>query len=72
MKTWTFMQWIIAIIIVAAAIGIMFVVMPLLGFAIPEWAIQIFWILVIAVVAIAAIRFLISLWSNWGGGPPQP
>ncbi len=68
MPTWTFTQWIIAIIILLAAVAILYVAVPAMGIAIPPWAIQIFWILVIAFVAIAAIRLLIGMWS----GPPGP
>jgi hypothetical protein len=66
MKNWSFMQWIITVIIFAAAIAILMVVLPLLGFSIPAWAMTIFWILVVAVVAVVAIRFLVALWNNWG------
>ena len=72
MRSWTFIQWIVAIIIFAAVVAVMYVVLPLLGLTIPGWIIQIFWICVIAAVAIAAIGFLVSLWKNWGGGPPGP
>jgi hypothetical protein len=66
MNNWTFMQWIVAIIIVAAAVGILLVVIPVLGFSIPGWVIQIAWILLVAVIAVGAIRFLMYLWGSWG------
>lgn len=53
-----FLIW---LIIVCAAIGIAFVAMRVIGVQPPAWAIQIFWIVVVAVVAILAIRFVASL-----------
>lgn len=66
MKSWSFMQWVITVIVVAASIAILVVVLNVLGFSIPAWAMTIFWILVVAFVAVVAVRFLISLWNNWG------
>ncbi len=58
---WTFGEIIIALIIIAACLGILFVVTRAMGVAIPGWVIQIGWILVAAVLGILAIRFLLSL-----------
>ncbi len=54
-------HWIIVIIIVAAVIGIMFVVLRQMGVQIPGFIVQIGWILLAAVVGIIAIKFLLSL-----------
>ncbi len=70
MKNWTFMQWVIAVIIVAAAVAILFVALPAMGIVIPQWVVSIFWIVLIAFVAVAAIGLLMKLWSSWGGGGP--
>lgn len=49
------------IIIVAAIAAIVFVACKAMGVAIPAWVIQVFWILVIAVVCILAIKFLVGV-----------
>ena len=54
-------RWIIIAIALAAAIGILLVAVKVFQIAIPAWAITIFWILVVAVVAIAAVKFVWSL-----------
>lgn len=46
------------VIIIAAIVAIVFVATRAMGVAIPAWVIQVFWILVIAVVCIAAIQLL--------------
>lgn len=58
---WGFAEFIIAIIVLAAIIAVMYVALRQFGITIPGWVIQIFWILVVCVVAILAIRFLMSL-----------
>jgi len=73
MRNWTFMQWVVAIIVIAAAVAILLIALPAMGIALPSWFIQIVWVVVIAFVAIAAIGLLIKMWSSWGGGgPPSP
>jgi len=54
-------QLAIAIVIIAAVVALMFVALKQFGIAIPGWVIQIFWILVVAVVVILAIRFVAGL-----------
>ena len=51
----------IAIVVIAAIIGLVYVALQKFGVAIPEWVKQVFWILVTAVVIIIAIRFVASL-----------
>jgi hypothetical protein len=48
-------------IIVAAVIGIALVAIRASGVALPGWVMQIFWIVVVAVVAIFAIKLLLSM-----------
>ena len=50
----------IFVIIVAAIIAIVFVALRKLGIAIPDWVVQVFWVVVVAVVCIAAIKFLVG------------
>jgi hypothetical protein len=54
-------HWIIIAIVIAAAVGILYVAMRQFGVEPPSWAVQIFWICVVAVVAIVAIKFVMSL-----------
>lgn len=49
------------LVIVAAIVGIVFVACKAMGVAIPGWVVQVFWIVVVAVVCIAAIRFVAGL-----------
>jgi hypothetical protein len=46
-------------IIVAAVVAIAFIACRAMGVPIPDWVIQVFWVCVIAIVCIAAIKFLI-------------
>lgn len=58
---WSIPQIVIAFIVIAAVVAIMYVALRQFGIAIPPWVIQIFWIVVVAVVAIVAIKFLLTL-----------
>ncbi len=58
----SFIQLVIAIIIVVGVVAILFLVFRQLGIAIPGWVIQIFWIVVLVVVAILAVKFIASMW----------
>lgn len=49
------------IIILAAVVAIVFIATKAMGVSIPSWVIQVFWIVVIAVVCIAAIKLVISV-----------
>ena len=55
------LQWVILVIVVAAVIGIVLVALRKFGVAIPDWAVQIFWIVVVAIVAIGAIKIVMGL-----------
>jgi hypothetical protein len=58
---WGFGQVVIAIVVIAAVLGIMWVALRQFGIAIPDFVVKIFWICVCAVVAIVAIKFVLSL-----------
>lgn len=49
------------IVLIAAVIAIVVIACRAMGIAIPAWAIQVCWIIVIAAVCIWAIKFLMSL-----------
>ena len=49
------------IVIVAAVAAIVFVATKAMGVAIPAWVLNVFWIVIIAVVCVAAIKFVAGL-----------
>jgi len=57
----TFVQLAILIVVIAAVVGIVFVALRQFGIQIPQFVITIFWIVVCAVVAIIAIKFVAEL-----------
>lgn len=58
---WGIGQLAIAIVIVAAVVALMYVALRQFGVGIPAWVVQCFWILVVAIVVIACIRFVLTL-----------
>lgn len=58
---WTFGNIVITCIIVAAVIGVALIAARVFGVTIPQWVWQILGIVVVAVIAIVAVRFLLSL-----------
>lgn len=51
----------IAVVIIAAVVALVYVALRQFGVAIPGWVQQVFWILIVAVVVIAAIRLVMRL-----------
>ena len=64
MGKYSFRQVIIGIIVVAACLAVLYVVMGVMGVAIPAWVTTIFWIVVAAFVAIFVINLLMSMWNG--------
>lgn len=60
-RAWSLQQMLIAIVIIAAAVALVYVALRQFGVAIPEWVRQVFWIVVVAFVVILAIRLVFSL-----------
>lgn len=60
-STWNFSDWAVLIVILGAIIGLVLIAIKQFGLTIPSWAIQVFWLVVAAVVIIVAIRFVASL-----------
>jgi hypothetical protein len=58
---YSILQIIITVIIVIAAIGILYIVAQAAEVTIPPWVIRIGWILLVAFVAIFAIKLLMSM-----------
>jgi hypothetical protein len=48
------------VIIIAAAIAILVIALRAMGMAVPAWAVNIFWVVLIAVVAILAIKIVMG------------
>jgi hypothetical protein len=51
----------IAVVIIAAVCALVYVALRQFQIAIPPWVLHVFWIVVVAVVVIFAIRFLTTL-----------
>ena len=58
---WSIGQLAIAAVILVAVVAIVWYATRAMGVTIPDWVVKIFWVVVIAVVAILAIKFLLSL-----------
>lgn len=58
---WSLGSILITIVVIAACVGIVLVALKVFGVKPPVWAVQIFWIVLVAVVAILAIKFVLSL-----------
>jgi hypothetical protein len=58
---YTIAQSVIGIIAIAAIVAILYVILGKMGVAIPDWVVQIFWILVLAAVGILAVKFVMGL-----------
>ncbi len=55
-------RWIIIAVILAAIIAVALVAFRAFGIAIPEFVVMIGWILVVAFVAVAAIKILLRMY----------
>lgn len=58
---YTFVEVAIAIVVIAAVVGLVYVALQQFGVAIPPFIIRIFWIVVAAVLVIAAIKFVAGI-----------
>lgn len=57
----TFVQLAILVVIIAAVIALVYVALRQFGVTIPQWMVQVFWIIVVAFVVILAIKLVASL-----------
>ncbi len=64
MENWSFKQVVIGIVIIAGLVALVYIALGQLGVAIPLWVIQVFWVLLVVVVIVAAIKFLFYLWGK--------
>lgn len=60
-RAWTLTDWVVAIIIVAAVVAILYVALQGMGITLPDWFKKICLIVLVAVVAILAIKLILSL-----------
>ena len=51
----------ITIVVIAAVVALVYIFLRQSGVAIPAWLVQVFWVVVAAIVIIAAIRIVLSL-----------
>lgn len=58
---WSLVDILIAVVVIAACVALVWVAIRQFGIAIPDWVMQVFWIVVVAVVVIFAIRFITSM-----------
>jgi hypothetical protein len=58
---YSLVQLAVAVVVVAAVIGLVYVALRQFQVPIPQWVVQVFWIVVVAIVAVAAIKVVASL-----------
>ena len=51
----------ITIVVTAAIVALVFIALRQFGITVPDWVIQVFWVLVVAIVVITAIRIIAGL-----------
>ncbi len=54
----------IAIVLIAAAVGIVLVALPAMGITLPDWVWKMLTICLVAAVACAALIFIFSWWKK--------
>lgn len=59
-RTWSLGEILIAVVVIAAAIALVYVALRQFGVDIPPWAKQAFWIVIVAFVIVLAIRLVLS------------
>lgn len=60
-RTWGFGQWIIALVILGGCIAVAGIAFRRMGWQPPQWIIEIIVVCIVVVVAVMAIKFLLSL-----------
>lgn len=61
MRGWSWPDLAIAVVVVAAVVGLVTVALRKFGVGIPDWVVQVFWIVAVAFVVIGAIRIVAGL-----------
>lgn len=52
----------IGIVVIAAVVALVYIYLRHAGVAMPAWLMQVFWVVVAAIVVIAAIKIVLSMW----------
>ena len=58
---WSIGHMLIAVVIIAACVALVYVALRQFGIAIPAWVQQVFWIVIVAFVVIFAIRLVMGM-----------
>jgi len=58
---YTLVEIAIAVVIVAAVVALVYVALQQFGIGVPEWVKKVFWIVVVAVVVILAIKLVAGM-----------
>jgi hypothetical protein len=59
---WSILAILIAVIVIAGGVAVMYIILRKLGITVPDWIVQIFWVLVAVFVGVFALKLLWSMW----------
>jgi hypothetical protein len=60
--TWSVVDIAIAVVVIAAIVALVYIALRKFGVSIPDWVSQVFWVIVVALVIIFAIKLVASFW----------
>lgn len=60
-QAWSIGDWLIAIIALAGAIAVTYIILGVFEVKIPDWIVKIFWVVLAVAIGIIAIRFILNL-----------
>lgn len=58
---WSLEQLLIAVVVIAAGVALVYVALRKFGITIPEWVVSVFWIVIVAAVVIFAIKLVFGM-----------
>ena len=58
---YSIVQLAIIVVVIAAIVALVYIALRKFGVAIPDWVVQVFWVCIVALVIIAAIKFVAGL-----------
>ena len=59
---WVIEWWMIAVVVIAAGIALVTIGLKRFGVTIPDWFVQVIWVVVAAVVIACAIKIIFAMW----------
>lgn len=59
---WSIQNILLAIIVIAGAVGVVLILLKVFNVQIPGWVVQIFWVVLAVVVGVFAIKLIFSMW----------